>query len=65
MKNQLSTLLEISMEFRQDQWELIFTPVRRYQIERSINDSPEYCQCSAILDELFDKGYTQNREEPT
>jgi hypothetical protein len=53
------------MNFRQDQWKLIFTAVRRYQIERCVNDSPEYWECSAILDELFDEVYTQNREQPT
>jgi len=53
------------MEFRQDQWKLIHTAVRRYQIERCINDSPEYWECSTILDELFDEVYTQNKEQPT
>ena len=38
------------MEFREDQWKLIHTAVRRYQIEKCINDSPEYWECSAILD---------------
>jgi len=53
------------MNFRQDQWKLIFTAVRRYQIERCVNDSAEYWECSAILDELYDEVYTQNREQPT
>ena len=54
-----------NMEFRQDQWKLIHTAVRRYQIERCTNDSPEYWECSTILDELFDKVYTQTPEQPT
>jgi hypothetical protein len=65
MRNQLSTQSGSNMEFRQDQWKLIHTAVRRYQIERCINDSPEYWECSTILDELFDEVYTQNKEQPT
>jgi hypothetical protein len=65
MRNQLSTQSGSNMEFRQDQWKLIHTAVRRYQIERCINDSPEYWECSTILDELFDKVYTQTPEQPT
>lgn len=53
------------MEFRQDQWKLIFTAVRRYQIEKCIADTAEYWECSVILDELFDEVYTQNKEQPT
>jgi hypothetical protein len=51
------------MEFREDQWKLIHTAVRRYQIEKCINDSPEYWECSAILDELFDLTYNTDREK--
>ncbi len=53
------------MEFRQDQWQLIHNAVRRYQIEKCGHDSKEYRECSAILDEIFDLVYTQNREQPT
>ena len=51
--------------FRQDQWKLIHTAVRRYQMEKCVNDSTEYWECSTILDELYDEVYTQNREQPT
>ena len=51
------------MNFRQDQYKLIFNAVRRYQIERCLHDSKEYWECSAILDELFDEVYTQNQEQ--
>lgn len=53
------------MDFREDQWRLIYTAVRRYQIERCGHDSKEYWECSAVLDELFDIVYTQQREQPT
>lgn len=45
------------MYLRQDQWKLIFTALRRYQIERCINDTEEYWECSTILDELWDNAY--------
>jgi len=47
------------MEFREDQWKLISTAIRRYQIEKCLHDSVEYWECSAILDEIFDKAYSQ------
>ena len=53
------------MEFRQDQWKLIHSAVRRYQLEKCGHDSKEYWECSAILDEIFDLVYTQEREQPT
>jgi len=53
------------MDFRDDQWRLIYTAVRRYQIEKSGHDSKDYWECSAILDELYDIVYTQQREQPT
>ena len=53
------------MDFREDQWRLIYTAVRRHQIEKCGHDSKEYWECSAILDELFDSVYTQQREQPT
>ena len=53
------------MNFRDDQLKLIYTAVRRYQIEKCGHDSKEYWECSAILDELFDTVYTQQREQPT
>ena len=51
------------MEFRQDQWKLIHRALRRYQMEKCVNDTPEYWECSVILDELFDVVYTDEHEE--
>ncbi len=45
------------MNFRQDQWKLIQTAVRRYQIDKCLHDSKEYWECSAILDEIFELVY--------
>ena len=53
------------IHLRQDQWKLIHTAIRRYQIDKCVNDSPEYWECSAILDELFDLVYTEEREQST
>ena len=55
----------MNLNFNNEQWKLIFTAVRRYQIERTLNDSQDYWECSEILDELFDLAYTQQREQPT
>ena len=53
------------MNFTQEQYKLIFTSVRRYQIEKTILNSSEYQQCNEVLDELFKYAYTQNVEQPT
>ena len=53
------------MNFTQEQYQLIFTAVRRYQIDKTLLDSSEYQKCSEILDELFDTVYTQRVEQPT
>jgi hypothetical protein len=53
------------MNFTSEQYKLIFTAVRRYQLEKTILDSKEYHACNEILDELFDSVYTQRREQPT
>ena len=53
------------MEFRQDQWKLIHSAVRRYQIEKCTHDSKEYWECATVLDEIFDLVYTQDREQST
>jgi hypothetical protein len=53
------------MNFTPEQYKLIFTAVRRYQLEKTVLDSKEYHQCSEILDELFDSVYTQRTEQPT
>lgn len=65
MKNQSSTLLENKMELKSDQWRLIQTAIRRYQLEKCLNNTTEYSKCSAILDEIFDLCYDQRREQPT
>jgi len=48
-----------------EQYKLIFTSVRRYQIEKTLNNSKEYKECNEILDELFNFAYTQRQEQPT
>ena len=53
------------MNFTQKQYELIFTAVRRYQIEKTPLNSLEYQQCNEVLDELFNTVYTQRVEQPT
>jgi hypothetical protein len=55
----------MKLELRPEQWRLIQTAVRRYQIERCLHNSNEYHECGEILDELFDYVYTQNREQST
>jgi len=45
------------MDLRQDQWKLIQTAVRRYQIDKCLHDSKEYWECSSILDEIFELVY--------
>jgi hypothetical protein len=53
------------MNFTPEQYKLIYTSVRRYQIEKTILNSVEYHQCNEILDGLFDSVYTQHVEQPT
>jgi hypothetical protein len=53
------------MDFTPEQYKLIFTAVRRYQIDKCPHNSKEYQECGEILDELFDFVYTQRREQPT
>lgn len=53
------------MNFTAEQYKLIYTAVRRYQIEKTVLESKEYHQCAEILDELFDSVYTQRVEQPT
>jgi len=53
------------MNFTQEQYKMIFTAVRRWQIEKTLTDSEEYRKCSDILDELFPHAYTQRQEQPT
>ncbi len=53
------------MNFTQEQYKLIFTAVRRYQLEKTILNSEQYHECNEILDELFDYVYTQKVEQLT
>jgi hypothetical protein len=53
------------MNFTPEQYRLIYTAVRRYQIEKTLHDSKEYNECSEVLDELFGSVYTQRVEQPT
>jgi len=53
------------MNFTPEQYRLIYTAVRRYQVEKCILDSQQYHECGEVLDELFDLVYTQRREQPT
>ena len=53
------------MNFTPEQYKLIYTAVRRYQIEKTVLDSKDYQECGQILDELFDSVYTQRVEQPT
>jgi hypothetical protein len=48
-----------------DQLQLVYTAVRRYQLEKTILDSNDYWECSEILDTMFDLVYTQTKEQPT
>ena len=51
--------------FTPEQYRLIFTAVRRYQIDKTLHNSTEYQECSTILDQLFPLTYTQRQEQPT
>lgn len=53
------------MNFTHEHYKLIYTAVRRYQIEKTLLNSAEYHQCNEVLDELFDTVYTQRVEQPT
>jgi len=53
------------MNFTPEQYKLIYTAVRRHQIEKTALNSSEYHTCSEVLDELFDTVYTQRVEQPT
>ena len=53
------------MNFTPEQYKLIYTAVRRYQLEKTALNGQEYQECNEILDELFDSVYTQRVEQPT
>jgi len=52
-------------QFTPEQYRLIFTAVRRYQIDKTLHNTTEYQECSTILDQLFPLTYTQRQEQPT
>ena len=52
-------------EFTDKEYRLIFTAVKRYQIEKTHLTSDEYEEYSTILDKLFPLTYTQRQEQPT
>ena len=52
-------------QFTPEQYKLIFTAVRRYQIEKTLHNSTEYQECNVILDQLYPFAYTQRQEQPT
>ena len=52
-------------QFTPEQEKLIYTAVRRYQIERTTVRSEEYNKCTEILNLLFETVYTQQQEQPT
>ena len=53
------------MNFTPEQYKLIYTAVRRYQLEKTSLNGKEYQDCNEILDELFDTVYTQKVEQST
>lgn len=53
------------MNLSTEKYKLIYTAVRRYQIEKALHNSKEYNECSEVLDELFDSVYTQRQEQST
>jgi hypothetical protein len=58
-------MIENDFNYTNEQYRLMYNAVRRYQLEKTILDSPDYWNCSEILDSLFDLVYTQQQEVPT
>jgi hypothetical protein len=52
-------------QFTPEQYKLIFTAVRRYQIDKTLHNTTEYQECNAVLDALFPYAYTQRQEQST
>ncbi len=61
----MNELIENKFNFTNEQYQLIYNAVRRYQFEKTVLDSSEYWNCSEVLDNLFDLVYTQQQEVPT
>jgi hypothetical protein len=49
--------------FSHEQQKLIYNAIRYYQINRVAHNSKEYGICDDILNNLFDKVYTQTKEQ--
>jgi hypothetical protein len=52
-------------QFTDKEYRLIYTAVRRYQMEKTHLSSTDYQEYSIILDKLFPLTYTQRQEQPT
>lgn len=52
-------------QFTDQELKMIYTIVRRYQMEKTYPSSHDYQTCSDILDKLFPLVYTQKQEQPT
>ena len=52
------------MNFTREQYQLMFTSVRRYQEQYSY-DRQIWIKCNEVLDELYPLVYTQRVEQPT
>lgn len=50
-------------DFTEKELRLIYTAVRRYQLEKTILSSKDYEEFSEILDKLFPLVYTQTLEQ--
>lgn len=55
----------MGLDFTPEQYKLIFTAVRRYQIDKCLHDGKEYHECNDILNVLFPYAYTQRQEQST
>lgn len=53
------------MNLTTEQYKLIFTAVRRYQIDKCLHNSKDYQDCDEILNQLFPLVYTQRQEQLT
>jgi hypothetical protein len=55
----------MGLNFTQKEYKLIFTAVRRWQIEKTLHNTKEYQECNKVLDTLFPYTYTQKQEQST
>lgn len=54
----------MGFNFTQEQYRLIFTAVRRYQLDKTVLNSKEYHECNEILDSLFESAYAEELGQP-